>query len=104
MSSGRRWIGMIGIGAVVVVSAGVIMHQTRPRIDQLVEEAREAMKRQDSAAALAIVDRILSRDPSNGAALIFRGHLAREQGQSAAALAYFRRVPNDHQGRAATAR
>lgn len=64
----------------------------RPKIEQLLTEARAALDRQDTALAVTRLDSILSRDPSHGPARLYRGQIARDAGELEAALRHWATV------------
>jgi tetratricopeptide (TPR) repeat protein len=76
----------------------------RPDVGQLVREATQAAKQGETAASIRLFDAALRWDPHNGMALLYRGQLARDAGDTEAALAFWRRVPDSPMQQGGTAR
>jgi tetratricopeptide (TPR) repeat protein len=64
----------------------------RPKIDQLLTEARSALDRQDTPLAVTRLDAILRRDPAHGLARLYLGQIARDAGDLDKALSHWAAV------------
>lgn len=68
--------------------------------DELLRRAERAIERGDRRAACESLDSLLACAPDHGLALLYRGQLARDLGDSSLAMDYIRRVDSDppHEG------
>lgn len=94
--------GSIGLLLSVVIVAWIAFarvdretDEQRVPLEGLLARAERALDRNETAAALEILDAILEREPRHGMALLYRGQLIRDQGDPKAALADWRRVPDE---------
>lgn len=73
-------------------------------VDRLLSEAETAMDSDDVARAVAYLDQILAENPQHGKALLYRGEIAMNAGNLAAAIAFWQQVPDTPADWAAAAR
>ncbi len=95
---GAILLGLIGAGA-----AGSLM-VLRPSEAQLLQKAIRFAERGERDAAIPLFDRVLGRNPAESTALLYRGQLARDSGDTEAAVRYWNRVPDHPASEGATAR
>src|SRR5262249_53697746 len=65
----------------------------RPTDAELLQKAIRHADRGEREAAILLFDQLLKRNPSKGMALLYRGQLARDLGDAAAAAEFWGRVP-----------
>ena len=73
-------------------------------IEEQMEDSRSAIRRKDHPTAQRLLDQILSRDPQNYEARLFRAQLARDMGDDELALKDLAKVPDDAKKFASVAR
>ncbi|HEY2251300.1 MAG TPA: tetratricopeptide repeat protein, partial [Planctomycetaceae bacterium] len=67
---------------------------SHPSDVQLLQSAVRLTNLGKTEAAISLFDQILKRNPTESTALLYRGHLARESGDLAAAARFWSRVPD----------
>ena len=73
-------------------------------IEEQMEDSRSAIRRKDHPTAQRLLDQILSRDPQNYEARLFRAQLARDMGDEELALKELAKVPDEARKFASVAR
>ncbi len=99
----KAFWGMVLLGLIAAGAAGGFLY-FRPSTGQLLQKAIRLADRGDREAAISLFDKVLQRNPSEGMALLYRGQLARDRGDTAAAAQFWGRVPDHPPQEAATAR
>ncbi len=80
------------------------IHAGRPANVVLLRQALAAMDTQDLAQAARLLDEVLKREPSNRQALLFRGQVYRDLGESARAARTWESISDEFPREAAVAR
>lgn len=98
-----RWLALAIVGLAAATAAGWYQ-RARGRNSELLKAAIRQVDRGRTEAAIPLFDEVLRRDPSNSTALLYRGQISRDSGDSSAAARFWNRVPDSPPREGGTAR
>lgn len=89
----RRVFVAVGLSAILLVGF-VLWRRHQTAAGPMLKEALQAIARGDKSRAADLLDRTLLRFPGHGRALLYRGQLAKDEGDRGAALRLWAAVPD----------
>ncbi len=93
----RRWLAVAVVVVTIAVGIALLIERWgRPKIDvdRAYTDGLLAMQRGDNEEAAKLLDEVLREIPAHYETLLYRGQIARDTGQPAAALEFWARVPD----------
>ena len=101
----RYYAAGVAIVAILLVSGFVAREMTaRPANVLLLRQAAVAIDAENLPLAARLLDEVLEREPDNRKALLYRGEVARDAGDSVAAVKFWSMIPDGFPQEAAIAR